>query len=34
VGFRFSSLSMENKARIMQYVKQINQGVTVIGQAA
>jgi hypothetical protein len=33
VGFKFSSLSMENKARIMQYVKQVNQGVTVV-QAA
>lgn len=33
VGFRFVSLSMENKARIMQYVKQVNQGVTIV-QAA
>jgi hypothetical protein len=34
VGLKFQALSMENKARIMQYVKQVSQGVTVVGQAA
>lgn len=34
IGLKFQSLSMESKARIMQYVKQVSQGVTMVGQAA
>lgn len=34
IGLKFQSLSIENKARIMQYVKQVNQGVTIVGKAA